>query len=262
MNILLIEAAVLITIGWATTLLVMKRKWLRQRQAWQWWQAQQIVQSHHKAESIRDGLLQQTFAFRRYLETIEKTTDQQLANLDQLEADQTKRWLERFQTFHHTLESLSNELSSPFVDEGLPLALQFAIKNWQQTQSASAQASPPTSTLKLSLPSDWPQGSPQQNQIILSVAIALLTLLIPPGSPSQPLHISLSREETRHTLIIELNNDTNQTLPKISELAEIQHLKEIFHSLAAGQLDISQQERAITARLRWRDCPQHLPQSH
>ena len=99
----------LITLGWATTLYHWRRKWLRQQQAWKWWHQQQAIQSHHTAESIRDGLLQQTFAFRRYLETIGegKTTDS-LAT-----PDQTTRWLERFQTFYHFLETLSDELSPP-----------------------------------------------------------------------------------------------------------------------------------------------------
>jgi hypothetical protein len=46
-----------------------------------------------------------------------------------------------------------------------------------------------------------------------------------------------------------------QTLatPKISELEEFQHLKEIFHSLTAGRLEISQEDTILTSRLYWQN---------
>lgn len=249
----------LLTIGWATTLLAMKRRWLRQRQAWQWWQAQQILQSHHNAESIRDGLLQQTFAFRRYLETMGAPAETvETADTAAMpgrtippEAEQTQQWIERVHTFHQSLEGLSNELSAPFVADSLPLALQFTLKSWQQAHAPSAKECHPAQ-LSIKVPPDWPPSSTAQNQLILSIAIELLTLLQPNNVPGNQLHITLSHEETLNTLIFQLSNDAGQPLPNLSGLAEIQHLKEIFHSLAAGQLDISQKDLSLIARLRWR----------
>jgi hypothetical protein len=248
-NTLLIEVIVLITIGWATTLYNWRRQWLRQQQAWQWWHQQQSLQSHHKAEAIRDGLLQQTFAFRRYLENTTLPAS----------PDQTQRWLARFQTFYQSLETLSDDLSPPFIADSLPLALQFAIKNWQQGKSLSAEPFPAISNIQFSFPPDWPQGPPQQNQIILSTVTVLLPLLLPPERSPRQLSISLSRENAQHTLTLQLRNDTAQTQPNISELAEIQHLKEIFHSLTAGELEISQTAFTLTGRLCWRNDPETHP---
>ncbi|NJM99946.1 MAG: hypothetical protein HC800_24910 [Phormidesmis sp. RL_2_1] len=123
-NILIIEVMVLITVGWAATLYRWRQKWQRQQQAWQWWHQHQALQSHHTAESIRDGLLQQTFAFRRYLEALEKDGPTSSS------PEQTARWLERFQTFYKSLETLSDELSPPFLADSLPLALKFTLNNW------------------------------------------------------------------------------------------------------------------------------------
>ena len=242
----------LITLGWATTLYHWRRKWLRQQQAWKWWHQQQAIQSHHTAESIRDGLLQQTFAFRRYLETIGegKTTDS-LAT-----PNQTTRWLERFQTFYHSLETLSDELSPPFIADSLPLALQFTLKNWQSAQAPSQHSAPALSASQLHFPPNWPQSPPHQNQIILSIVTALLTHL-PKGYSAQPPNITLSRENKLNALTLQISNVPDQPTSKILELAELQHLKEIFHSLAAGQLEIVSREASpLTIRLCW---PNEIP---
>ncbi|NEP17615.1 MAG: hypothetical protein F6J97_12030 [Leptolyngbya sp. SIO4C1] len=229
MNLRLIEVSVLISVGWAAALFFVVRRWLRQRQAWQWWHQQQMLQRHYQAESIRDGLLQQTFAFRRYLE-----------GMPQSEAEPATRWLDRFQTYYQSLEGLSNQLSPPFVADSLPLALQFALKDWQRSH--------PALQLQLDLPTDWPSGSPSQNQTVLSVTMALLRLLTAEATP-QRLTLALSREASQHRLIFELA----ETAAADASAARIRHLKEIFRSLAAGQLDVSRQGATQVGRLCWRD---------
>jgi hypothetical protein len=243
-NILLIEVVVLITIGWATTLWALKQKWMRERQAWQWWQTQQTLQSHHTAESIRDGLLQQTFAFRRYLETniAENNIESDLSA--QPKAEQTARWLERFQAFYQSLESLSNQLSPPFTADSLPLALQFVVKNWQKSH--------PTLTLQLSLPPDWSHSS-RQNQAILSIVTGLLTLLIPSNSNAQQLQLALSSEKALQTLTLQIDGISPHDAKNIIASPEVQHLKEIFHSLTAGRLDINDEDGLLMGHLRWHD---------
>ena len=223
---------------------------MRERQAWQWWQRQQILQSHHSAESIRDGILQQTFAFRRYLESAPATHPP---------TEQTARWLDRFQLFYQSLEHLSNQLSPPFAADSLPLALQFVLKNWQKDY--------PHLVLQFDLPSDWPYST-RHSQTILSVLTGLLTLLIPaddrleenaPGYRSPHLQFTLSSQDsqngqkTRHTLTFQLAESTAETTKALADRPEIQHLKEIFHGLAAGRLDINNAGTSLTGHLRWYD---------
>ncbi len=240
----------LITVGWVATLRIWQQKLQRQQQAWQWWHQQQAIQSHHTAESIRDGLLQQTFAFRRYLETADQSTDAP-------NPQQTRRWLERFQTFYQSLETLSDELSPPFIADSLPLALKFTITSWQffPAQSETAPA------IHFDLPTDWPPSSAHQNQAVLSVVTALLTLLLPKGQSkshgkghsANQLNVALSRADASNILTLEIESEPTLVTSTVTELEEFQHLKEIFHSLTAGQLEISQAGSALTSRLCWQN---------
>ena len=244
----------LITIGWLATLYSWRQRWLRQRQAWQWWHQHQAVQSHQTAESIRDGLLQQTFAFRRYLETAGQGDSGRA-----IASEQNTRWLDRLQTFYQSLESLSDELSPPFVADSLPLALQFTLKNWQSAQGDLFRDRP---DLRLSIPSDQLQSSPHHNQIILSILTTLLTVLTPAGNSHTQLTVNLSHEADLNTLILKISNNTAPPLPKVSEIAELQHLKEIFHSLMTGKLDISQETTSITSRIQWQCDSTQAPRSN
>ncbi|NEO99372.1 MAG: hypothetical protein F6K58_11955 [Symploca sp. SIO2E9] len=212
------------------------RRWLRQRQAWQWWHQQQVLQLHQQAESIRDGLLQQTFAFRRYLESTVSA---------QPEAKQTARWLEQFQEFYLSLESLSNELSPPFVADSLPLALQFALKDWQRSHLEL--------DLQLNLPTDWSDNSPHKNQIILSMVTELLTLLTPEGNRAERLHLTLTNHSNFYKLTFQLEDVDSLMMLKIVRRSEVTYIKEIFHSLAAGQLEISHKGAVLITQLCWRD---------
>ena len=240
----------LITVGWATALRSWQQKWQRQQQAWQWWHQQQAIQSHHTAESIRDGLLQQTFAFRRYLEAADQTTDASNPH-------QTRRWLERFQTFYQSLETLSDELSPPFIADSLPLALKFTITGWQSSPAQSETAP----AIHFDLPTDWPHSSAYQNQAVLSVVTALLTLLLPKGQSkshsnghsANQLNVALSQADADNILTLKINSEPTLATSKITELEECQHLKEIFHSLTTGQLEISQEGGVLTSRLCWQN---------
>ena len=227
MNTLLVETSVLIMMGWAATFYLLTRSWLSQRHAWQWWHAQQTTQLHHQAESIRDGLLQQTFAFRRYLETSHTHSE---------------TWRDRLQSFYQSLEDLSNQLSPPFVADSLPLALQFIIHDWQKKH--------PKSPVQLDLPSDWPQNDTEQNQVVLSVVEELLSLLTAEDM-SQPLQVSLQSTDSLHTLSLSWQNETQ--IQTLSGSAEAKYLKEIFHSLTAGRLEMHPSETQVITQLHWRD---------
>lgn len=252
----------LITVGWAATLYRWRQKWQRQQQAWQWWYQQQTLQSHHTAESIRDGLLQQTFAFRRYLEMVGQSDRPHPST-----PAQTAHWLERFQTFYQSLETLSDKLSPPFIADSLPHALKFTLNNWiaslaqnealQNEAFASEQIpsekGPAIPAIQCHLPADWPQNSSHQNQIILSITTALLTILVPKGQSVKQIDINLCHTAATNTLTLKIDSESGQAISKILELVEFQHLKEIFHSLAAGRLEISQIGNSLTGYLYWQN---------
>lgn len=229
-------------IGWVTTLYTWKQNRQRQQKAWQWWYQQQTLQSHQTAESIRDGLLQQTFGFRRYLEG--QSPNSQTPNAKSATSEYTGQWLRRFQSFHHSLETLSDELSPPFVADSLPHAIQFMIKGGQQPNEL-----PP---IELSLPTNWyrTQSTPQQNQTVLSILNTLLSLLLPIGRGVTQIEVNLSQQNTVNTLILKIKYSGQSSIQNQSEL---EYLKEIFHSLTAGQLKITRETLLTTSCLSWQN---------
>ncbi|NJM99945.1 MAG: hypothetical protein HC800_24905 [Phormidesmis sp. RL_2_1] len=82
---------------------------------------------------------------------------------------------------------------------------------------------------------------------------ALLTLLIPKNQGVKQIDVDLHRAEARNTLTLKIDSEHGQPISKVSEFAELQHLKEIFHSLTAGRLDISQQGSCLISRLCWQN---------
>ena len=256
------------------------QKRLRQRLAWQWWHKQQTQQLHHTAESIRGGLLQQTFAFRRYLESsiqenLEKerikakivgiesslSKDSSIGSLQVEHAslsafdnerhyEQQKHWLEKLQTLYQSLEDLSNELSPPFLADDLPLALNFAVQNRRYATSALRT--------DLILPTDGSsdlaqRGSSDKNQLVLSVLMELLTLLIGKRDTAKYLKIVLSRESMLHTIKITIEDSNAKALQAAAAKLEVQYLKEIFHSLVTGELEIVCEKISLVGYLRWQD---------
>ncbi len=223
-------------LGWTTTLYFIVRRWVRQRQAWQWWHDQQVLQLHDQAESIRDDLLQQTFAFRRYLEN---------TLTDQPDTMQAASWLDRCHSFHQSLEQLSNELSPPFMADSLPLALQYRTKLWQHSH--------PDLTVNLDLPARWPDHSPTNNHSILFISTQLVEQMLLTKDSRQLLHLALESQADQYKLTLKLEGVNYAKTRQLIHMREVKHLKEIFHSLAAGHLAIKYEKPWLIGQLCWSD---------
>ncbi|MEM9485595.1 MAG: hypothetical protein AAGA83_18115 [Cyanobacteria bacterium P01_F01_bin.116] len=196
----------------------------QQQAAWQWWYRQQRQQQHYQAEIVRDGLLQDAFALRRYLEK----TDQEVP----------ASYLEQFNHFYQTLEQLSNQLSPPFVEDSLPLALQFLIK-----QQISGDI-----PFEIDGSTDWFTESVESNQIVISIVDELLSLLS--IDAQSPLKVRLWRDGSVNYLQF-VNSSYQQDVPQVEDVPEVKYLKEIFHSLISGTLDIEQNDAKLKCRLSW-----------
>lgn len=242
MNSPLLAIATIATVGWIATAYVLLRKELRQRQAWQWWHTHQVAESHNCAESVRNGLLQQTFAFRRYLE-------HQLNG--QPKSDSTsgspEYWLNEFQSFHQSLEHLSNQLSPPFMEDSLPLALQFLLKDCQRSR--------PDLQLQLNMPAEWPHHDVNQNRLILSLVEALVTLYSKYQADPQRLQLKLSSQGKQHALTLYLDSSAlsseQRQVQLLSQSPEAQHIKEVFRNLAAGKLQITCEGAGLRGQFVW-----------
>jgi hypothetical protein len=118
-------------------------------EALQWWYEKKLRQLESEANLIREQLLQESFAMRRSLE-LSSIKSNKLASSHQ-------KCVEQLENFHSTLKEMSDRLIFPCINEGLPFALQYLIKKWQEKF--------PLSQFKFKLPQKWQETS-QDNSFI------------------------------------------------------------------------------------------------
>ena len=140
---------------------------------WHWHQAQWLT---CEADRIRNGLLQDLFAVRRQLEL--QTGENGLGTVEHLYAD---------------LDALGNRLSSPYVQESLPLAIQHALGDW-----------PPALVLKLDLPTDWPDEPAEHISLLLLGLNHLRHALMAQASLPQSIHVCLVEQAEAKQLTLDL----------------------------------------------------------
>lgn len=199
----------------------------QQQQAWHWWNSQQQQQQHLQAEVVRDGLLQEAFALRRQLEQSSHAKDG------------SATYIEQVNRFYQSLEKLSNQLSPPFVDDSLPLALQFLLKHYGQS-NPSIELDPAT---------DWSTDGADSNRTLLSVVAQILPLLV--SDPQSELNVRLWRDGSMNNLQFVRKITNQQSQPALDSSVEVQYLQEIFHSLMSGTLDIQRDDVELTCQLSW-----------
>ena len=199
----------------------------QQQQAWHWWHNQRQQQQHTQAENVRDGLLQEAFALRRHLEKGSHLTDE------------CAPYLDKFNQFYRSLENLSNELSPPFVEDSLPLALQFLLKHHGQFETS----------LDLEPDTDWSCDGNERNRTVISIVAELLPLLM--QDDQAPLKVRLRRTGTVNNLQFISNTLDQNASVLLMNSAEVQYIKEIFYSLMSGTLDINQSDIELTCQLSW-----------
>ncbi|MGL6340710.1 MAG: hypothetical protein ACRC80_16415 [Waterburya sp.] len=124
------------------------------KEALQWWYQKKSRQLESEANLIREQVLQESFAMRRSLELSSIKSNEFATSSGQ-------KCLEQLENFHLTLKELSDRLSPPCINEGLPWALQYLVKKWQKKN--------PSCQIELNLPLNWQQKSQAHNFVILNI---------------------------------------------------------------------------------------------
>lgn len=199
--------------------------------ALQWWYGRKLRQLEYEAHLIREQLLQESFAMRRSLEL-------SLIKSDKLAKSSHQKYLHQLENFHFTLKELSDRLSPPYIDEELPLALQYLVKKWQEKF--------PRCQFDLKLPSNWLQNYQDNNSIILNFLEELLRIQIPDSFQQLAIFINLKKTTARHKLeIIFTNKESTNLLPSKNE-QEFKYLQKSFECLMSGScLNISTENSKI-----------------
>jgi hypothetical protein len=190
-----------------------------------WWHHHQTQWLAHEADAVRNGLLQDLFAVRRQLEMMAGDDAQALATIEHL---------------YTSLEHLGDRLSSPYLSESLPLALQHALQHW-----------PADIALDLTLPSQWPKEPMEHVTLILSVVeqIQYTAAALNPRPPSGSVELVEDPDRKRLTICLHL-----PPLPPMAEDCQsvdwAYHLA-IFEAIMGGQSKCTHGESSVIWQLTW-----------
>ena len=198
---------------------------INSEQLLRWWHRHQARWLTAEADAIRNGLLQDLFAVRRRLELTIGEDDNSLAMVERL---------------YGALESLGNRLSSPYLQESLPLALQHALSDW-----------PPQIPLSAELPARWSPEPMENITLLLSVVEHLRqTLAVLPSVP-QACALSLVEGPGAKQLTIHMTLDRPSSLMAICESEDWAYHLTTFEILTGGKAGCTHQGADILWQFVW-----------
>jgi hypothetical protein len=190
------------------------------KEALQWWYQKKLRQLESEANLIREQVLQESFAMRRSLELSSIKSNEFASSSGQ-------KCLEQLENFHFTLKELSDRLSPPCINEGLPLALQYLVKKWQKKN--------PSCQIELNLPLNWQQKSQAHNLVILNILEDLWQIHL--LSENNFIFINLKQNTINNQLehqlkAIFINQDKNLLTSRNCQ--ELKYIQKSFEYLMSG----------------------------
>ncbi|WP_297089246.1 hypothetical protein [Thermoleptolyngbya sp. C42_A2020_037] len=216
--------------------------WQTQR-ALRWWFEQQHHWLCREAEQVRNGPLQSTFVMRRQLEMNSDTLSKPLT--------EQPAWMAQVTLLNGQLVRLSDDLSPPYLETSLPLALQA----WAQEAELSG-----CPRLLLCLPPSWPVEPTLRVSLLLSMLTHLLR-----GTQSAsdgPTAIALELAERSPlgighigVLTIRLEYPTVAAAEAAGRSPQWDLLSRAFAVLAPGRCTRRRQAQRIVWQFRWRLSP-------
>ena len=190
---------------------------------------------NQEADLIRNGLLQEMFAIRRRLEL----SCQAQPNAKAFGCENRLAELKHISTL---LESLSNRLESPFLQDSLPLALQHAMQPWREKIQ-----------LRTKLPHSWEPEPVEHTRLMIMLAENLLRQLA--TAAISPHHCDVTLQHQADIKILTFRA-LYRELPPPSLTAEasrsLKPILETFQIFTQGEYNQDFQPRSLTWMLRWK----------
>ncbi|MBD2097698.1 hypothetical protein H6F90_21615 [Trichocoleus sp. FACHB-591] len=206
------------------------------RRSLYWWYQRQTAQMSGEAECIREDLLQKLFAMRRGLE---------LALMEkQAHPKEVQHWLTQLETIQHSLEAVTHRLAPSYLDDSLPLAVQFVLKEWQKAH--------PTLPLEMALSTDWVAEPLEQRRMVLATLTAWLQITAAHLRAEGRLRICLSQKAHSGEMLIQLTAPNRFDLPSGVAISELTKLQQAFQVLANGNCYCQKSGSTVTWCYRWR----------
>jgi hypothetical protein len=190
-----------------------------------WWHQHQTQWLASEADAVRNGLLQDLFAVRRRLELMARDDSHALATVERL---------------YDALENLGDRLSSPYVQESLPLALQHALEGW-----------PSELALDIRLPDRWPNEPMEYVTLVLSVLEHLRQTLIALPSLPQACTVELAEVQGSKHLTVQLNLHRLPLTVERCRSADWAYHLSTFEAITGGQARCAHEGHAVLWQLTW-----------
>lgn len=190
-----------------------------------WWHRRQAQWLNHQAEAIRNGLLQDLLALRRQLE---------------LQAGDRQTCLGAMEQLYTALENLGDQLSSPYGQDSLPLAIRYALQPWQDQLP-----------LQLDLPNAWPAEGEAEIALVISILINLAAA-IAEAHPPDHWGVSLCpRPEKQLTLQLSYPTSLPSKLLQVCQGQDWNYHLQTFELLTQGHIHHHHQPDQLCWRLTW-----------
>jgi hypothetical protein len=192
-----------------------------------WWQQHQAEWLNQEADAIRNGLLQDLFAVRRKLELLNGEGESCVADIEQL---------------YYALRNLGDRLSSPFVEDSLPLAIRHLLSDWEGKLPISAD-----------LPDDWSQEPLAQIALLLSILTQMLQTLEAQACFPRCCRIRLAAVADRKHCSLRVEYDSTPPPPLLAAIHSEDWLSrlQIFEIITLGQTSLTPGETSLEWQFSW-----------
>ncbi|MEA5448558.1 hypothetical protein VB780_08285 [Leptolyngbya sp. CCNP1308] len=192
-----------------------------------WWHQHQTQWLIDEADTIRNGLLQDLFAIRRQMELVAGEECAGLATVEQL---------------YGALEQLCDRLSSPYLEESLPLALQHGLNDW-----------PAQVILKVELPTHWSPEPIETVSLLISMIDYLGQTLATLPTPPQSCMVQMAESggAKRLTLTISDHLDLPSSSIDLCQTEDWSNYLATFEVLTRGKAGCTCDRTAVVLQLVW-----------
>ncbi len=184
-----------------------------------------------EAESIRDGLLQESFIIRRHLEILSRDN-----------AEIPQEYLIKIDNWHQSLTKLSDRLFPECLPHHLPLAIEFLLEKWLESY--------PQIKFDILLPTNWPMEAAECSLVILTILDELLRITMSQNSEPTLIYVRLKQKKNISVLTVQIYYK-NVVLICYSLLTEVLHLSESFKLLTSGKCFFQTKKYSISYLFCW-----------
>ncbi|RUT00812.1 hypothetical protein DSM106972_072210 [Dulcicalothrix desertica PCC 7102] len=209
----------------------------RTKNALQWWYETQSIEFNEEAEFAKNGLLQESFFLRRSIELLD-------GNLTSNSGKVKEKYLNSIEKIYDAVTELINHLSPAYVNDSLPLAIQYLVSAWKIKVTAASWVT--------KLPVDWDNESPIHSRVLLSLLNRLFQVILSQQQIPQQIQVCLAKQGDLNGVTVNFNYQDTLIVNKIRRIKELDYINKIFAILISGKFYYYQKDAILICRLNWK----------